>query len=141
MGHVEQETVFWVWNDPFTLEDLEPEPEPALATPDQVLAFDVSEDGDAVVLKAALPGVTEEEIDIEVAGRCITISGHAQPDDEGRCGPRALTAGDFTRCVWLPVEIELDRVTAQLEAGVLEVRAQRKVRDDTLHVHLSAHHH
>jgi HSP20 family molecular chaperone IbpA len=140
MSHVEQEAVFWVWNDPFVLEDLEPEPGEA-SPPEQVLAFDVSEEGDAVVLKAALPGVTEEEIDIEVAGRCITISGHAQPAGEGSRGPRALTVGDFTRCVWLPVEIELARVTAQLEAGVLEVRAQRKVRDDTLHVHLSAQHH
>jgi len=140
MGHVEQETVFWVWNDPFTLEDFEPAERAASAEP-EAPAFDVSEDGDAIVLKAALPGITEEEIDIEVAGRCITISGHAQAAGEGSCGPRALTAGDFTRCVWLPVEIELARVTAQLEAGVLEVRAQRKVRDDALHVHLSAQHH
>ena len=140
MGHVEQEPVFWVWNDPFVLEDFEPEPAEA-SPPEQVLAFDVSEDGDTVVLKAALPGVTEEEIDIEVAGRCITISGHAQPAEEGSCRPRPLSVGDFIRCVWLPVEIELARVTAQLEAGVLEVRAQRKVRDDTLHVHLSAQHH
>jgi HSP20 family molecular chaperone IbpA len=136
MSHAEQEAVFWVWNDPFLLEDLEPEPQEA-SPQQEALAFDVSEDGDAVVLKAALPGVTEEEIDIEVAGRCVTISGHAPAAD----GPRALTAGDFTRCVWLPVEIELAKVTAQLESGVLEVRAQRKVRDDTLHVHLSTHHH
>ena len=141
MGHVEQETVFWVWNDPFTLEDFEPQQDAreACGGP-EAPAFDVSEDGDAVVLKAALPGVTEEDIDIEVAGRCITICGHAQPEGEASGGPRALTSGDFTRCVWLPVEIELARVTAQLQEGVLEVRAQRKVRDDTLHVHLHAHH-
>lgn len=89
---------------------------------------DVYEERDQVVLKAELPGMKREEIDIRVAGDVITISG--KKEKEERVEKKDYfhferSAGSFRRSVRLPAEVDLDKVTAQLKDGVLEIRAPK----------------
>lgn len=92
----------------------------------RVPTVDVYEEGDQVVVKAEVPGMRKEEIDVRIAGDVLTISGKKEKEEKvERSGYYRFerSAGAFTRSVQLPAEVQLDKVTAKLEAGVLEVRA------------------
>jgi HSP20 family protein len=140
MSNPEKDPVFWYYNDewPILAEgEGDGEAEAEQDRPLQVPTVDVFEDGDALVLKAELPGVKKEEIDIEVAGDVITISGkHAQEQDIGSRGyyRHERIVAEFRRSVALPMEVDAAAVTAHLEEGVLEVRAHRKARAEKIHV-------
>jgi len=92
-------------------------------------AVDVYEEGDAVVLKAELPGLKKEDIEVEVEDNVVTISGRREKEEkvEKKDYYRyERSTGEFSRSVVLPVEIDAAKVTAKIESGVLEVKAPRK---------------
>ncbi len=94
-----------------------------------VPAVDVFEEGDSVVVKAELPGMKKEEIEIELAGDVLTISGKKEKEEKVEKKDYfryERTAGAFSRSVTLPVEVVPEKVTAELREGVLEVRAPKK---------------
>ncbi len=90
---------------------------------------DVYEQGDQVVVKAELPGLNKDEIDVEIAGDVITISGKKDEEEVEKNDYFRFErlAGAFRRSVALPAEVQLDSVTAQLRDGVLEIRAPKVV--------------
>lgn len=89
-------------------------------------AMDVRETEDAVVLTADLPGMTEEDIEIEVSDGVLSISGERR--DERREGAQGgfrrveRSFGRFSRSVRLPRDTDPQGVTAAFDRGVLEVR-------------------
>ena len=90
--------------------------------------LDVYEEGGAVVVKAELPGMKKEEIDIRISGNALTISGKKEKEEKiERKDYRRMerSVGAFARTVTLPGEVQLDKVTASYKEGVLEVRAPR----------------
>jgi len=98
-------------------------------------AMDLVETGEHYVLRADLPGLAEEDVNIEVDERVLTVSGerkaeHAETKDGYRRVERAF--GSFSRALTLPEGIDAEAVTASFDKGVLEVQipkpAQRKPR-------------
>jgi HSP20 family protein len=90
--------------------------------------LDVYEEGREIVVKAELPGMKKEEIELEVVGDLLTISGRKEREEKvERKDYRRFerTAGAFTRTVRLPAEVEVAKVAATYRDGVLEVRAPR----------------
>ena len=80
-------------------------------------------DGDLVV-RAELPGVRPEDVDITLENRVLTISGERREEqDEQRGGyyVRERRHGSFRRSMTLPEGVDEDRVRARYENGVLEV--------------------
>jgi HSP20 family protein len=99
-------------------------PEEALRMP----AVDVFEESGQVVVKAELPGMTKEEVDVKVDGDLLTISGKKQREEKVERADYfryERHSGAFTRTIRLPAQVELDQVTAKLEKGVLEIRAPK----------------
>ncbi len=89
---------------------------------------DVYEEGEAVVVKAELPGMKKEEIEVSITGDLLTIAGKKAKEEkvERKSYYRYERAeGEFTRTVRLPVEVAAEKLTAKLENGVLEVRAPK----------------
>lgn len=87
-------------------------------------AVDVFETKDAVVLKAELPGLSVEEVDVEVDDNVLTISGERVLKDsveEGNYYRLERSYGSFTRSLTLPQGIKADEVSATFVDGVLEV--------------------
>lgn len=96
----------------------------ALRTP----AVDVFEEGDEVVLKAELPGMKKEEIEVHVMATEVTISGKKEKEekvDRKDYHRYERSTGSFTRTVPLPVEVELEKAVARYADGVLEIRAPK----------------
>jgi len=84
-------------------------------------ALNVWEVGDNLYAEAELPGVKQEDLDISVAGGELTIKGRRQfAAEEGTTfHRRERAAGEFTRVLRLPVEVDSQRVEASLKDGVL----------------------
>lgn len=117
-------------------EDFWRRPFPSLLRPEQwwpveggmmtrMPAVDVYEDKDDVVIKAELPGLSKEDIGVEVIDATLTIKGEKKreetiKEEDYYCCERAF--GSFTRAVDLPCEVKADQVTASFKNGVLEVR-------------------
>jgi HSP20 family protein len=88
-------------------------------------AVDVYDDKDAVVVKAELPGIDRDDIDISVGERTLTIKGEKKKEEEVKKADFyrwERSYGSFARTVDLPVAVEPDRATATFRDGVLEVR-------------------
>jgi HSP20 family protein len=91
--------------------------------------FEVKETKDEYVVKADLPGVNEQDVDISVTGNVIQISGRREEErrEEGdRFHAMERTFGQFTRSFALPEGADTDRVTAEMRDGVLTVRIPKK---------------
>ena len=84
----------------------------------------VTEDNHNYFVRAELPGIKAEELNISVTGKNLTISGErkiASEGDDVRYHRREREAGSFNRIIALPRDVEVDNVEAGLEDGVLTV--------------------
>ncbi len=91
-------------------------------TPDWNLALDVAENGDEFILKASVPGINPDDLEITCNDRQLTIKGEVQEDhevDETRYHLRERRFGSFSRSLSLPTSINADQIQASYEAGVL----------------------
>jgi HSP20 family protein len=88
-------------------------------------AMDLAETENDLVLRADLPGMSEDDIDIEVKDGVLTVSGErkAEQEEKGEGYHRVERAfGTFSRSLSLPDGVDPDKVEAKFEDGVLEVR-------------------
>ena len=88
-------------------------------------AMDLVETDDHLVLRGDLPGMTEDDVDIEIKDNVLTVSGErkSEHDERGEGFHRVERAfGSFSRSLTLPQGIEPDRIEAKFENGVLEVQ-------------------
>ena len=88
-------------------------------------AMDLVETGEHFVLKADLPGMTENDVNIEIENNVLTISGERKTEHEEKHeGYYRLerATGAFARSLTLPEGIDAEAVSATFDNGVLEVR-------------------
>ena len=88
-------------------------------------SVDMFEEGDSLVIKAELPGMKKEEINVDLKDDVITISGEKKSEektDRKDFHRVERSFGSFTRRLRLPVEIKADKVKASFKDGVLEIR-------------------
>ena len=88
-------------------------------------AMDLVESGEEFVLRADLPGMGEEDVNIELEDSTLTISGERKAEHEakGEGFYRVERAfGAFSRSLTLPKGVDADAVTASFDRGVLELR-------------------
>ena len=98
--------------------------EPAGWTP----AVDIEELEDAYVVEAEVPGVNRKDVNIEVSGNELTISGEIKERErEGIMRRRARRVGQFEFRVVLPSDVSPEGVDAKLNDGVLTVRIPKAV--------------
>jgi len=87
-------------------------------------AIEVFEKEDKFVVKAELPGMKEEDIDVSVVGDTLTIKGERKAETEVKeedyyCCERSY--GSFSRSIALPSSVDAKKIDASYEDGVLEV--------------------
>lgn len=82
---------------------------------------DVIADNDSFTIKALLPGINADDLDIQIVNEIVTISGEIKADREE--GATYLLAerpsGRFHRVITLPTPLNPAKVVANLENGVL----------------------
>ena len=90
--------------------------------------MDLVETEDHLVLKADLPGLSEDDVEIEVKDGVLTVSGErsAEHEQKGEGYHRVERSfGRFSRSLTLPQGTNADKVDASFENGVLEVRVPK----------------
>lgn len=89
-----------------------------------VPAIDLAETEDSLVLTADLPGLSEDDVEIEVKDNVLKISGERSSSSEGKKENYhrvERSYGSFSRSLTLPEGIDPESVSAEFENGVLEV--------------------
>ena len=89
-----------------------------------VPAFDLSETEDKIVVKADVPGVDAKDLDIQIVGNVLTVSGEKKQEREEKDESYHWVErrfGSFSRSIRLPVEVKADEVEAVYKDGVLRI--------------------
>jgi len=87
-------------------------------------SLDLSENNEAVEVRLDVPGIKPEEIEVEVTGNLLQITGERKEEREekGKTFHRVeRQSGSFSRAITLPCEVKEDQIQATCENGVLTV--------------------
>ena len=87
--------------------------------------IDIFEEDSDVVVKAELPGMKKEDIDVKLTENTITISGEKRKEEKVEKKDfyrMERSYGSFARAFSLPSEVQADRAKAQFKDGILEIR-------------------
>ena len=86
------------------------------------LPLDVIENEDEYVVKASIPGINPDNLDITFNDRTLTIKGESKGEEEKkeqRYHLRERWSGSFTRSISLPTRVKAEGIQASCENGVL----------------------
>jgi HSP20 family protein len=92
---------------------------------DLITSLDLSESENELQVRMDVPGVKPEDIDIELSGNMLTISGERkeEAEEEGRTFHRVeRRTGRFSRTVMLPCDVDEGQIEARNEGGVLTIK-------------------
>jgi len=87
-------------------------------------ALNVTQDADNFHVRAELPGVKPEDLEISAVNRTLSVSGRRAQGEEGEVSyhRRERLGGEFNRSVTLPSGFDAERVSARLVNGLLSVQ-------------------
>jgi HSP20 family protein len=102
-------------------------------------AIDLYQTDNEVVVKASLPGMKADEVQISVTGDVLTLKGEFRQENENKNATyhiREQRYGSFERSVMLPTEVQADKAKAEFENGILSVSLPKaeQVRPKTITV-------
>ena len=102
--------------------------------------LNLTENKTAYILRAELPGVQAEDLDIQATGRNITITGQRkiEPDPKATYHRRERESGKFSRAVTLPGDIDRDKIEASLKNGVLTVTVPKSEKAKPRQIEIKA---
>jgi HSP20 family protein len=89
-----------------------------------VPAIDMYQTNDKVVVKASLPGLKAEDVQITVTDNTLSLSGEFKEEKEEKEKTyhlREQRFGSFERTIALPTDVETDKATADFKDGVLTI--------------------
>jgi HSP20 family protein len=87
-------------------------------------AIDMYQTNDDVVVKATLPGLNAEDVDITVTGETLTLRGEFKQENEEKetnYHIREQRYGSFERSVLLPTDVESNKAKADFDNGILTI--------------------
>jgi HSP20 family protein len=87
-------------------------------------AVNITEDTDKYYVRAELPGIKSDDIQLEVTGKKLAISGERKIRSEGESAKyhrKEREEGKFSRIIRMPAEVNADNVNAKLVNGVLTI--------------------
>lgn len=91
----------------------------------RVPSVDVVEKEKEIVVRAEVPGVDRDDLEVSVADRTLTIRGetrHEEEHDEGDLHRREIRTGAFSRVVTLPADVDPGKARARYRDGVVTLK-------------------
>jgi HSP20 family protein len=86
---------------------------------------DVVDRDDEVVVRAEVPGMEKDELDIFISGNLLTLKGETRREEKEEKGDYyrcEMSHGTFARTLTLPAEVDESKVKSSLKDGVLELK-------------------
>lgn len=110
------------WHDPFTFKfPLSADWSEMTRNVPQV---DIIDHDHEVEIRAALPGVKKEDLDVSISDQRITIktsSKQEKKEEKENYYRREISSGEFQRTLTLPADVDADKADAKFEDGILNV--------------------
>ena len=103
-------------------------------------AVDVYEEDGKYVVKAELPGLKKDDIDVSVSGDTLTIKGERKDEREEKEENYYLSErsyGNFVRSMTLPSMVDADKIEANFDDGLLEVKLPKSEKAEAKKVKVS----
>lgn len=95
-----------------------------------ILPVDIYEKGGVFYVKASVPGIAPEDLDVSIDNNVLTISGETKFEsetEEARVFRREVSYGSFTRSIKLPEGLDLEKVDAHFENGLVTISIPKLV--------------
>jgi HSP20 family protein len=95
-------------------------------------SVDILEDEKDIVVRAEIPGVTKEDLNVTLEDGVLTISGETKEEKETKKKQiyrSERSYGSFTRSFRLPEALDQDKVKAQFKDGILEIRVPKTAEE------------
>jgi HSP20 family protein len=105
-------------------------------------AVDILEKGDDLVIRAEIPGVDKDDIDINVENNTLSIRGERKREeecDEDRAYKKERVFGSFVRTFRLPRTVDSSRISAKYTNGVLELQLPKADEAKARRIEIKAH--
>ncbi|MFH2104740.1 MAG: Hsp20/alpha crystallin family protein [Parcubacteria group bacterium] len=105
------------------------------------LAIDVYQTPDDIVIKSTIAGVSPEDISVTVDNDMVTVKGERKSEQEVKKDNyyyQECYWGSFSRSVILPVDVESDKIEAELKNGILTVVLPKAKKERTTKVEVRA---
>lgn len=87
--------------------------------------MDVVDQETTLLVRAELPGVKKEDIDVSLSDNLLTVSTQSRQEtskeEKGKYQRREIHQGSFSRSISLPVNVDATKATAKFRDGVLEL--------------------
>lgn len=91
-----------------------------------MLAVDVEAADEDYTIRALVPGLEGEDLNIEVINNTVTIRGEFPgPNEDAKFLTRELPSGSFSRTITLPTTLEPSKAVATIKNGALELRVPK----------------
>ena len=99
------------------------------------LKMDVTKADDSYTVKAEMPGIKKEDIQVSIDGNQVTISGEVKKESEEKKGEEIIRSeryyGKVSRSFTLPHEVDEAKAVAKYMDGVLNLKLPMKVKAAT----------
>ena len=87
-------------------------------------AVNIHEDKDSFYVRAELPGINSQDLDLQVTGRNLSITGERKIESHGdgvKFHRKEREAGKFSRVIGLPSDIDAEKIDAKIVNGMLTI--------------------
>lgn len=112
-----------------------------LSTRTPQIKLDVHESDGSYTVKAEVPGVSKDDIDVRIEGNQVTISAEVKKDKEEKKAGRVLRSereyGYASRSFTLACEVEESRSEAKYQDGILELTLPKKTKTSSKRLPIS----
>jgi HSP20 family protein len=91
----------------------------------RVPSVDIVDREKEVVVRAEVPGIDKDNLDVSIADRTLTIKGetrHEEKTEQDDFYRHEIRSGTFSRSVLLPADIDADKASASFKNGVVELK-------------------
>lgn len=106
-------------------------------------AMDVTETDEAILVKAEMPGIKKEDIDISIQNGMLTVSGESKEEreekKEGRVIRQERRYGRYTRSMNMGDNIDGEHISAEYKDGVLEITLPKLAVEETKKIKVDVH--
>ena len=106
-----------------------------------LLAAEVRETGSEVRVRVEVPGMQTGDIDVQVLGKLLLVSGEKKVQretDEGRYHVTECAYGSFERRIPLPAEVDAEATRAEYTSGVLTLRLPKSAHAQVRRIPISS---
>lgn len=101
---------------------------------DKLFSMDVVENKDSYMIKADLPGVKKEDLDVSMENGLLTVSAKRSSDEEhdnGKYHVHERSSGEFKRKFSIPESVKAEEIKAEFKNGVLELVIPKTEKEES----------